>query len=58
MDQLRVENTALRAALSQAQLLPPAAGHPNIAHQEEGKEGDGIDGIEVDSGEAAPEKTE
>ncbi|KAF8894129.1 hypothetical protein BD779DRAFT_1505400 [Infundibulicybe gibba] len=31
VDQLRVENAALRAALSQAQLLPPGAAHPNAA---------------------------
>ncbi|KAJ7462220.1 hypothetical protein B0H11DRAFT_2054642 [Mycena galericulata] len=35
VDQLRVENTALRAALSQAQMLPPGAMNNHGAHLEE-----------------------
>ena len=46
VDQLRVENAALRAALSQAHLLPPNLSNSNIAithngtHQEELKPGE------------------
>ena len=49
VDQLRVENAALRAALSQAHLLPPNLSNSNIGithngtHQEESKPGETTD---------------
>jgi hypothetical protein len=82
VDQLRVENAALRAALSQAQLLPPGIGGPqqqqpgnnggniisnngnapvhiNGAHQEGAENSEGVDELNNDSAEVAPEqKTE
>jgi len=54
VDQLRVENAALRAALSQqAQLLPPGAGgNSNGAHQEEAEHAPSSDELKNDSADA------
>ena len=49
VDQLRVENAALRAALSQAHLLPPNLSNPNISithngtQREDSKHGESSD---------------
>jgi len=68
VDQLRVENAALRAALSQAQMLPPGVGpqpsnsNPNApadnngTHQEEVKNPEGVDELKNDSAEASAEQ--
>lgn len=66
VDQLRVENAALRAALSQqAQLLPPGGGHPpsavnsnNGAHQEEVKNPEGSNELKNDSAEVTTDQKE
>ena len=57
VDQLRVENAALRAALSQAHLLPPNLSNSNIgvahnAQQEESKSGEPSDESKNNTAEA------
>lgn len=60
VDQLRVENAALRAALSQAQLLPPGSNpiNNNGAHQEEVRNPEGSNELKNDSAEVKSDQKE
>ena len=59
VDQLRVENAALRAALSQAQMLPPSTG-PSLSgqHPDDGGKGDGMEEARGENTKAQENQTE
>lgn len=64
MDQLRIENAALRAALSQAQMLPSSSNAANGnnnnhgAHQEEVRNPEGSNEFKNDLAEVKKDKNE